>query len=537
VPRGRARLFGAAKPWGEDVSKGLWNWAAENPGKLALVDPAERLWARGELVGASHRVSHGLRALGLARGDSVAICSPNCAEYYQVHFACQQLGLYLVPLNWHLAPAEIAYIARDSEAKVFIGHERIDAAGRALADSAIPASHRFAIGAAPGFRPFAELVEGRPDSPPAGRSAGAVMNYTSGTTGHPKGVRRPLAPVDPDALGGAMTGLLALFGIEPENENVHLAGSPLYHTAVLMWSQASLHHGHAVVLMDKWEPEPCLRLIEKYRVTTTHMVPTQFHRMLALPEATRQKYDCSSTRHMVHAAAPCPPDVKRRMIEWWGNSIWEYYAATEGGGTMVSPQEWLAHPGSVGRIWPGADVRIFDDAGAEVPRGEQGTIYFKVPATGDFEYKGDREKTRKNRLRTPAGEYFTVGDVGYFDADGYLFLCDRKIDMIISGGANIYPAEIENALLAHPKVGDVAVFGIPNDDWGEEIKAVVEPAAGVAPGPALTAELMAFCEDRLARMKWPRSIDYLAELPRDPNGKLYKRKLRDPYWAGRERRI
>jgi long-chain acyl-CoA synthetase len=519
------------------MSKGLWNFAAEQPHALALVDPAERRWTRAELVAQANRVSHGLRALGLARGDAVAICSPNCAEYYLLHFACQQLGLYLVPLNWHLAPAEIAYIARDSEARVFVTHERVDAALKAVADSSIPATHRFAVGRLAGWRSFDELREGQPDTPPANRTAGAVMNYTSGTTGHPKGVRRPLAPIDPDTAGSAMTGLLSLFGIAPEAGNVHLAGSPLYHTAVLVWSQASLHHGHAVVLMDKWEPEACLRLIEKYRVTTTHMVPTQFHRMLALPEAVRARYDCSSTRHMVHAAAPCPPDVKRRMLEWWGPSIWEYYAATEGGGTLISPEEWLAHPGSVGRPWPGGDVRVFDDAGREVAGGEQGTIYFRVPASGDFEYKGDREKTRKNRLRTDAGEFFTVGDVGYFDREGYLFLCDRKIDMIISGGANIYPAEIENVLLAHPKVADAAVFGIPNDDWGEEIKAVVEPAPGVEPGPALGAELLAFCEDRLARMKWPRSFDYLPELPRDPNGKLYKRKLRDPYWAGRERKI
>jgi long-chain acyl-CoA synthetase len=519
------------------LSKGLWNWAAEAPGELALVDPAERRWTRGELVAAVNRVSHGLAALGVARGDSVAICSPNCAEYYQVHFACQQLGLYLVPLNWHLAPAEIGYIARDSEAKLFVGHARLANLDKALADSAIPADRRFAIGALDGFRGFDELGAGRPQSLPPGRSAGAVMNYTSGTTGHPKGVRRPLPAADPDATGAAMTGLLSLFGIQAGSGNVHLAGSPLYHTAVLMWSQASLHHGHAVVLMDKWEPEPCLRLIEKYRVTTTHMVPTQFHRMLALPQAVRAKYDCSSARHMVHAAAPCPPEVKRRMLEWWGDAIWEYYAATEGGGTLVSPEDWRAHPGTVGRPWPGADVRVFDDAGRELPAGQQGTIYFKLPPTGDFEYKGDSEKTRKNRLRTGAGEFFTVGDVGYFDPDGFLFLCDRKIDMIISGGANIYPAEIENALLAHPKVADAAVFGIPDDDWGEQVKAVIEPAAGAEPGPALTAELLAFCEERLARMKCPRSIDYLAELPRDPNGKLYKRKLRDPYWAGRERKI
>jgi long-chain acyl-CoA synthetase len=519
------------------MSKGLWTFAEEKPDQLALVDPEGREWSRAELVTESNRVSHGLRALGLEKGDAVAICSPNCAQYYHVHFACQQLGLYLTPINWHLAPTEIAYIVGNCEARVFITHERIEAAQAALSELSLPETQRFAIGSMQGFRPFDELVAGQPQSRPEKRSAGAVMNYTSGTTGHPKGVRRPLPDADPDALAALSTGLLQIFGILPENDNVHLCGSPLYHTAVLIWSQASLHHGHAVVLMDKWAPEECLQLIDRYRVTTTHMVPTQFHRMLALPDAVKAKYDCSSTRHMVHAAAPCPPDVKRRMIEWWGPSIWEYYAATEGGGTFVSPEEWLEYPGTVGRPWVNADVRIYDDDGNEVPTGEKGTIYFKVGFAGDFEYKGDASKTRKNRLRNADGEFFTVGDIGFFNEAGYLFLADRKIDMIISGGANIYPAEIENVFLMHPKVGDVAVFGIPNPDWGEEIKAVVEPAEGVEAGPALTQELMDFIQDKLAKMKWPRSIDYTDDMPRDPNGKLYKRKLRDPYWEGQERSI
>jgi long-chain acyl-CoA synthetase len=281
-----------------------------------------------------------------------------------------------------------------------------------------------------------------------------------------------------------------------------------------------------------------LRLIDEHRCTTSHMVPTQFHRMLALPEAVRAKYDCSSTRTMVHAAAPCPPDVKRRMIEWWGPSIYEYYAATEGGGTLVTPEEWLEYPGTVGRPWTNAEIRIFDDDGREMPRGEQGTIYMLLGETAKFEYKDDAAKTKKNRLSTDDGKtFFTVGDVGYLNEAGYLFLCDRKIDMIISGGANIYPAEIENVLLSHPKVGDVAVFGIPNENWGEEIKAVIEPIEGAIAGDALTEEIFAFCKEKLAKFKTPKSIDYTNEMPRDPNGKLYKRKLRDPYWEGKERAI
>jgi long-chain acyl-CoA synthetase len=323
-----------------------------------------------------------------------------------------------------------------------------------------------------------------------------------------------------------------MFGTKPEDGNVHITGSPLYHTAVLMFASGAMHMGHAVVLMEKWTPESMLQRIDRYKVTTSHMVPTQFHRLLQLPPEVRARYDCSSTRTMVHAAAPCPPEIKRRMIEWWGESIWEYYAATEGGGTLVSPQEWMKKPGTVGKAWANSEIKIFDDEGNEQPTGTPGTVYM-LRGQADFEYYKDKEKTDKARR----GRYFTVGDIGYLDADGYLFLCDRKADMIISGGVNIYPAEIESVLLTHPKVGDVAVFGIPHEEWGEEVKAVVEPIDGVAGGEALTVEILAFLKDRLAKYKTPKSIDYVGEMPRDPNGKLYKRKLRDPYWEGRQRNI
>jgi long-chain acyl-CoA synthetase len=325
---------------------------------------------------------------------------------------------------------------------------------------------------------------------------------------------------------------LAMFGIQSENDNVHLTGSPLYHTAVLMFTASSLHMGHAVVLMDKWTPESCLDVIEKHKVTTSHMVPTQFHRLLALPDEVKRRYDVSSLRHMVHAAAPCPVDVKRRMIDWWGPTIYEYYAASEGGGTLVTPEEWLKYPGTVGRAWASSEVRILDDEGKPMAQGQTGTVYMSL-AQADFEYHKDKAKTDANRR----DGFFTVGDVGYLNQEGYLFLCDRKIDMIISGGANIYPAEIESELLSHPKVADAAVFGIPNEDWGEEVKAVIEPAPGVAAGPALADEILAFCAGRLAKYKQPKSIDFIEVMPRDPNGKLYKRKLRDPYWQGRERAI
>jgi long-chain acyl-CoA synthetase len=512
---------------------GFWNFAAADPGALSLVTPDEQRLTRGELAARGNQVARGLAALGLAPGDAVAVVLENGAPFIELYLACFQTGLYLVPINHHLAGPEIAYIVQNSEARAFVGSARFaDAIAKAAAEMALPASHRFALGSLDGFRTYAELSAGQPSAPPEQRTAGAIMNYTSGTTGRPKGVRRPLTGMDPDRIGALFTGFQQMFGVRPEEGNVHITGSPLYHTAVLMFASGALHLGHPVVLMDKWTPEEMLRRIARHRVTTSHMVPTQFHRILQLPPEVRGQYDCSSTRAMVHAAAPCPPDVKQRMLDWWGDSIWEYYAATEGGGTIVSPQEWRKKPGTVGRAWPSSEIKIFDDEGIECPTGTPGTVYM-LRGQADFEYFKDREKTDKARR----GRYFTVGDIGYLDSDGYLFLCDRKNDMIISGGVNIYPAEIESALLAHPSVGDVAVFGIPHDEWGEEVKAVVEPVPGVIAGERLTRELFDFLRDRLAKYKTPRSIDYVAEMPRDPNGKLYKRKLRDPYWAGRARNI
>jgi len=387
------------------------------------------------------------------------------------------------------------------------------------------------VGALAGFASYAALKREQPSSLPAQRCAGQFMQYTSGTTGKPKGIKRDLIEMDPDVMGGLQSGHLMRFGITHGGAGVHLCTSPMYHTAPLAFSWFALHFEHTVVLMDRWDPERALALIEEHRVTTTHMVPTQFHRLLMLPESVRARYDCSSLTNVLHAAAPCPQDVKQRMLAWWGPVIYEYYGATEGGGTLVTPQEWLARPGTVGRPWEGADIRVLDDEGKPCPPGQPGTVYLKL--LQDFAYKGDEQKTRSNRR----GNFFTVGDVGYLDEAGYLFLCDRKIDMIISGGVNIYPAEIEAALLSHPQVADAAVFGIPDDDWGEQVKAVVEPAPGAAANAALAADILAFCEERLAKYKCPRTLDFTHAMPRDPNGKLYKRKLRDPYWAGRERRI
>jgi len=512
---------------------GFWTLAQSDPTHLALVEPDGHEITAGELLAAANQLVHGLRALGLQRGDCIATVLPNRAATIELYLAATQAGWYITPINHHLTGPEIAYIVKDSDAKAFFGAAPFAAACHAAADEiGFPREGRFALGPVPDFRSYDDLKRGQPSTMPSERSAGQVMNYTSGTTGRPKGVRRALSEADPDATSSMVAFFLAMFGISPGGDGVHLTGSPLYHTAVLMFTGSSLHFGHTVVLMDKWTPERCLEVIAKYRVTTTHMVPTQFHRLLALPEEVKRRYDVSSMRHMIHAAAPCPVDVKRRMIEWWGPVIYEYYAASEGGGTLVTPEEWLKYPGTVGRAWPTSEVRILDDEGRACPPGEPGTVYMSL-GPAHFEYHKDKEKTEANRR----DGFFTVGDIGYLNQEGYLFLCDRKTDMIISGGVNIYPAEVESALLTHPKVGDAAVFGIPHEDWGEEVKAVIEPAAGIEPGPALAEEILAFCQERVAKYKCPRSIDFVQEMPRDPNGKLYKRKLRDPYWKGRERAI
>jgi len=513
---------------------GFWAIAEARPDHLALVAPDGTEVRAGELLASANQVVHGLRAMGFEPGDAVAMLLPNSTEIFELYVAILQAGFYLVPINWHLVGPEIAYIVQDCEAKAFVAHARFAAQAQAAADEIdFPAAGRLAVGGAiPGFRSYEAFKAEQPTTRPEGRTTGAVMNYTSGTTGRPKGVRRPLPGVEPETMAGGFGGMLFLFRLAPFDDNVHICGSPLYHTAVLVFAGGALHIGHTVVVMDKWTPEGMLALIDQYGVTNTHMVPTQFVRLLGVPDDVKARYDVSSLRHMVHAAAPCPPDVKRAMIEWWGPVIDEYYAASEGGGTIVFADEWLEHPGTVGQAWPISEVVILDDDGNELPAGEVGTVYMAMQ-TGNFEYFKDKEKTDKSRH----GRYFTVGDVGVLDEDGWLFLRDRKTDMIISGGANIYPAEIESVLIMHPKIADVAVFGIPHPDWGEEVKAVVEPIEGVDGDAALEAEILEWSADKLAKYKTPRSIDFTVEMPRDPNGKLYKRKLRDPYWADQERAI
>jgi long-chain acyl-CoA synthetase len=503
------------------TAMGLWGIASELPEHPAVIDPDGGRVTYRELAARADRFGRGLQKLGLRPGDTIVMALPNSADMLALYFAVLQTGLYVVPVNWHLVGPEVAYIIADSGAKVFVAHER-------FADMAVEAGgdvpEKFSVGEIPGFRPLTDLGAGEPPGRPDERTAGSPMVYTSGTTGRPKGVRRPLTGADPDDVPPASLWFFGIFGLKPFDDHVHICGSPLYHTAVLNFVGISIQMGHTVVLMEKWDPEEMLRLIERYRVTHSHMVPTQFHRLLALPEKVRDHYDVSSLRTMIHGAAPCPLETKRRMLDWWGPVVIEYYAATEGGGTTIMADEWLRKPGSVGKAWPGSVVKVLNDQGEELPPGEPGLVYMKMGAS-TFEYHKDKEKTLAARV----GDLFTLGDIGYLDEDGYLFLRDRKSDMIITGGVNVYPAEIEGELAVHPKIADIAVFGIPHPDWGEEIKAVVQPADGVEPSDELTEELLAYAAERLAKFKLPRTIDYVDELPRDPNGKLYKRKLRAAY--------
>ena len=509
---------------------GFWKLAEEDPDRLAVVDPSGREVTYGELFAESNRLVHGLRALGLTTGDGVAAVLPNGVEMFALYFAAMQAGWYLTPINHHLVGPEIAYIVQDCEAGAFIGHERY---GDACADGGV--GDRAAGGAVLRHRRRGRLpTVRRPGRRAARRSARGPLGRRRHAlhVGHhrtaegraPPALRAP-TPTRPPARGGF---LMRLFGTEAHDGNVHICGSPLYHTAVLAFASTSLHLGHPVVLMDRWSPEGMLELIERHRVTNSHMVPTQFHRLLALPDEVRQRYDVSSLRSMVHAAAPCPVEIKQRMLDWWGPVIWEYYAATEGGGTVVSPEQWLSKPGTVGLPWPGAEIRIVDDEGEPQPAGEIGAVYLKL-GQGDFEYFKDKGKTAANRLEG----YFTVGDVGYLDEDGLPVPVRPEVRHDHLGWREHLPGR-DRGRAAHAtrSVADAAVFGIPHADWGEEIKAVVEPAPGVAGDDALTDELLSHCAERLARFKLPKSIDYTTEMPRDPNGKLYKRKLRDPYWEG-----
>ncbi|MBW3669237.1 MAG: AMP-binding protein [Actinobacteria bacterium] len=503
--------------------------AATTPDKAAYVMAGSgQVVTFRQLDKASNRLAQVLRDRGLRTGDSIAVCMENNADYLPVVWAAHRSGLYYTAASSRLTPNELAYIVGDCGAKAFItSYEKRELAAAVLPDIAV--DNRFMVGGVvDGFEPYEDVTASAPSEPLAEQWEGRDMLYSSGTTGRPKGVKGDL----PGRPIGELTavGFLeqALYGVGPDS--IYLSPAPIYHAAPLRFSVGATQLGATVVIMEHFDPVEFLETVQRHRVTHTQVVPTMFVRLLKLPEEVRARYDLSSLRCVIHAAAPCPVPVKEQMIEWWGPIIHEYYAATEGNGFVAcNSEEWLAHRGTVGKALMGT-VHIADDEGNELPLGQPGTVWFEGGAP--FEYHNDPEKTKGSR--NDKG-WSTVGDIGYLDEDGFLYLTDRHAYMIITGGVNVYPQEAENVLVTHPKVMDAAVFGVPNDDFGEEVKAVVQPIDMADAGPQLERELIAYCRSQLADVKCPRSVDFDPELPRHPTGKLYKRLLKDRYWqaAGR----
>lgn len=501
------------------------NRAALSP---ALLVADGRTVPYGDLYTTSQRVAAVLHQAGLRPGDGVAIVLPNRPEFLEIAWGCQLSGLYYTAVNTHFTIEEVAYVVADSDARALFIDSSMGDLGSRLTDFGLNLAVSVG-GPLAGWRCYDDALAAAGAAPPM--ADGSEMLYSSGTTGRPKGVRRPL-PTDGNGSWAQAVLEFALtkrYGMT--SESVYLSPAPLYHAAGVNYTMAVNRVGAAAIMMERFDAEDVLRLIETHWVTHAQFVPTMFVRMLKLPEEVRRRYDVSSLECVLHAAAPCPVDVKYQMMDWFGPILHEYYGGTEGfAGSTIGPQEWLAHPGSVGK--PLTPVHIAAEDRTELPVGSSGEIYFE--GGPDFAYFKDPAKTA-----SVYNEYGwrTLGDMGYLDEDGYLYLTDRSTFTIVSGGVNIYPQEAENLLVMHPKLVDAAVFGVPNDEFGEEVKAVVQPVDGVAAGPDLEAELLEYCRAQLAVYKCPRTVEFDSQLPRDPNGKLYKRRIRDRYWQGRVSRI
>ena len=487
-----------------------------------------------ELEARCNRLAHLFRKRGLKRLDHYAIFMENNSRYLEACGAGERAGLYFTCVNSYLTAGELAYILTNSQSRILITSvAKLDVAREAIKEC--PDIELCIVADGPGESDRIVGLEAAtndlPSTPIADESVGTAMLYSSGTTGRPKGILRPLPEQPPSQQLPLFDFLQKLW--QYREGMIYLSPAPLYHSAPQAAVNLTLRVGGTVVIMERFDPEQYLALVETWGITHTQLVPTMFSRMLKLPEEARTRHDLSSLEIAIHAAAPCPALVKDDMIKWWGPIIHEYYGATEGlGFTACNSEEWLAHRGTVGRVLLG-ELHILDVNMQECPAGTPGIVWFK--SASQFEYFGDPERTKE--ARSPDGSMSTVGDVGYVDADGYLHLTDRATFMIISGGVNIYPQECENLLITHPKIADAAVFGVPNADLGEEVKAVVQPMPGVEPCEALAEELIAFCSQSLSRQKVPRSIDFEEQLPRLPTGKLYKRLLRDRYWGNKSSRI
>ena len=505
-------------------------YAEQTPEKAAaiLVETGETL-TYAQLEERSVRLSHVLREAGLRPGDVVALLTENNLRAFEVYWAALRFGLYITAVNHNLSADEVAYIIEDSGAAALIASSGKAEVASAVSEHARGLPVRLSFGGVvEGFGCYEDTLAAASAEPFDDQPHGAPMLYSSGTTGRPKGVRPPLPPVQVTEVGDALVGLVGqVFGVGPDT--VYLTPAPLYHAAPLRWCGAVHAHGGTVVMMRKFDAEGSLRAIQEHGVTHAQFVPTMFVRMLQLPTLVRDSYDVSSLRLAVHAAAPCPVQVKQRMIDWWGPILAEYYAGTEGNGmTMIDSATWARKPGTVGRPVLGV-VRICDDTGRELPVGETGTVYFEREQL-PFVYHNDPDKTRESQ-HPEHPNWTTLGDIGHLDEDGFLFLTDRKSFTIISGGVNIYPQEIENVLTLHPAVHDVAVIGVPDPEMGESVRAFVQPAVGATPGPELEQEIIAFVKSKIAGFKAPRAVEFVDDLPRTETGKLVKRVLKERYAA------
>jgi long-chain acyl-CoA synthetase len=501
--------------------------ADANPDKPAVIlHPSGKQVSFAEMEAGANRLAHHFRQAGLVEGDSVAVLMENNEHLHTVMWAARRSGLYYAPINTHLTPAEAAYIVDNSCAKAVISSRAMRKVCEGLEEhlpNGLPDLLIIADDDLDGWQRYPECVADQPATPIADEIEGELLQYSSGTTGRPKGIRRELLHLPPTEAPSMISVLLGALGFN--SDGTYLSPAPLYHTAPNMWSMGALAIGGTVVVMEKFDPVQTLDAIERYRVTHGQFVPAMFIRMLKLPEAERNSYDVSTLQRVVHAAAPCPVDIKKQMIDWWGPLIDEYYSSSEGAGvTWITAGDWLAHPGSVGKPLVG-QAHILDEDGNELPPGQAGQLYFDM---GEllFEYLNDSEKTAQSRERHG---WVTVGDVGYLNEEGYLFLTDRKHHMIISGGVNIYPQEAENLLVTHPKVLDAAVFGIPDDEMGQSVKGVVQTVDPADATGAFGDELLAWLRERLAHYKCPRSISFEAQLPRTDTGKLYKQELINRY--------
>ncbi len=502
-------------------------WADIKPDRTFIHDPDGKTHSWGKVNAQANRLVRLLRAHGLQPGDAVALVCSNRAEFVEVLAATQRAGWRITPVNWHLTADEIAYIVNDCEAKAAFFDTRV-AASEAAAAQCPNLKVKVAIGGSlPGFLAYDEALASLDGSDITDPVLGNAMMYTSGTTGRPKGVYRanPVIPVQ---------GLYAQRGYDHET-SVQLCAGPAYHAAPLAFDvRGAMGAGCELVFCDKWDSEGVLGAIVQKRVTHMHMVPIMFQRLLALPDEVKATHDISHVKYIVHGAAPCPPDVKMAMIEWFGPVLSEYYAGSEGGaGFVISAEEWLRKPGSVGKRPALLGSKILDDEGNELPPGVPGKIYHQLPPGGGFTYYKDEAKTEKSRV----GDYFTLGDVGYYDEEDYLFLTGRDAETIISGGVNIYPQEIDNELIKHEAVADSSTVGVPHDEWGEQVRAVILLKEGYEPSDTLAQEILDFARASLPGFKVPRGVDFVGDLPRSEAGKIQRNKVRAPYWEGRARQI